>query len=58
MALAPLEVSKDRVMNYELETIWKEAVMAYTTLRPNILGLTENNHTNTQSMTAGLLTEA
>jgi hypothetical protein len=34
MALVPLQVSKGRVMNNELEKIWKEAVTAYTTLRP------------------------
>ena len=34
MALVPLQVSKDKVMNNELETIMKETVMAYTTFRP------------------------
>ena len=34
MALVPLQVSKDKVMNNELEKIWKEEVMAYMTFRP------------------------
>jgi hypothetical protein len=32
ITLLPLQVSKDRVMNNEFEKIWKEAVMAYSSV--------------------------